>query len=253
MNINLKFDKFEVKDTTEKNKVKVLMLKGEKGESGNDGQDGEDGVSPIVTISKSGKITTLTITDAEGTKTATILDGEDGAITNLLQTFDITRASTTNALSEAGTIDFSDKFVNQFIAPLYDNTSTYAGEDVVLYNHQLYVCTTPIETPEDFDTNKWMVVPVTLFPFVLNNLMGMQYNLNQKQDILVSGTNIKTINNETLLESGNISIPVGDLTTLTTTDKTDLVSAINEVNNKIGNINTILSLLTTPSNNGGGN
>lgn len=42
------------------------------------GKKGEDGVSPIVTVSKNGKITTITIIDAEGTKTATIVDGENG-------------------------------------------------------------------------------------------------------------------------------------------------------------------------------
>ena len=40
--------------------------------------DGADGVSPTVAVSKRGKVTTLTITDAEGTKTATVNDGEDG-------------------------------------------------------------------------------------------------------------------------------------------------------------------------------
>ena len=40
---------------------------------------GEDGFSPTVEVSKSGKVTTITITDANGTKTATIKDGEDGA------------------------------------------------------------------------------------------------------------------------------------------------------------------------------
>lgn len=43
------------------------------------GSGGTDGISPTVEVSKSGKITTLTITDAEGTKTATINDGQDGA------------------------------------------------------------------------------------------------------------------------------------------------------------------------------
>lgn len=38
-----------------------------------------DGVSPIVETSKSGKVTTIKITDAEGIKTATISDGADGA------------------------------------------------------------------------------------------------------------------------------------------------------------------------------
>ena len=40
--------------------------------------NGTNGISPTVKASKSGKTTTLTFTDAAGTKTATVLDGEDG-------------------------------------------------------------------------------------------------------------------------------------------------------------------------------
>lgn len=39
---------------------------------------GENGVSPTVDVSKTGKVTTITITDVNGTKTATINDGKDG-------------------------------------------------------------------------------------------------------------------------------------------------------------------------------
>lgn len=42
---------------------------------------GQDGVSPIVTTSKEGKVTTITITDAEGEKKATINDGADATVT----------------------------------------------------------------------------------------------------------------------------------------------------------------------------
>lgn len=56
----------------------TLNLTLPKGEDGLDGVDGVDGFSPIITTSKSGKTTTLTIVDADGTKTATILDGADG-------------------------------------------------------------------------------------------------------------------------------------------------------------------------------
>lgn len=42
------------------------------------GEDGTDGVSPTINVSKSGKVTTITITDKDGTKTATINDGTDG-------------------------------------------------------------------------------------------------------------------------------------------------------------------------------
>lgn len=52
--------------------------KGETGDTGATGPAGQNGISPIVTTSKSGKTTTITIVDAEGTKTAEILDGVDG-------------------------------------------------------------------------------------------------------------------------------------------------------------------------------
>lgn len=96
----------------------------------------------------------------------------------------------------------------------------------------------------------------------------VKVRLQNKQDKLQSGENIKTINNTSLLGSGDISVSTfsgsyndltnkptiptvptnvsaftndsgyvtdtvtGDLTNLTTTTKTDLVSAINEVNQK---------------------
>lgn len=47
--------------------------------NGSKGNPGENGVSPIVSVSKSGKVTTITITDANGTKVATINDGADGS------------------------------------------------------------------------------------------------------------------------------------------------------------------------------
>ena len=52
--------------------------KGEQGPKGDTGDPGADGVSPTVAVSKSGKVTTVTITDKNGTKTATINDGADG-------------------------------------------------------------------------------------------------------------------------------------------------------------------------------
>lgn len=54
-------------------------IQGPKGDTGATGPAGADGVSPTVTTSKSGKVTTITIKDATGTKTATINDGADGA------------------------------------------------------------------------------------------------------------------------------------------------------------------------------
>lgn len=43
------------------------------------GKAGDDGYSPEAAVSKSGKVTTITIKDKSGTTTATVRDGEDGA------------------------------------------------------------------------------------------------------------------------------------------------------------------------------
>ena len=51
---------------------------GIQGPKGDTGESGNDGISPSVEISKSGKVTTITITDATGVHTATINDGEKG-------------------------------------------------------------------------------------------------------------------------------------------------------------------------------
>jgi len=51
---------------------------GATGPKGDPGTDGTDGVSPSVSTSKTGKITTVTITDATGEHVFTINDGADG-------------------------------------------------------------------------------------------------------------------------------------------------------------------------------
>lgn len=48
---------------------------GNDGQTGSDGQDGADGYSPSASVSKSGSIATITITDKNGTTTASVSDG----------------------------------------------------------------------------------------------------------------------------------------------------------------------------------
>lgn len=67
-------------NSNDKDNTRAYMVKGEKGDTG---------VSPTVSISKTGTVTTITITDAEGTHTAEIHDGEvteaqfEEAVTNI--------------------------------------------------------------------------------------------------------------------------------------------------------------------------
>lgn len=71
-----KGDKGDTGEKGEKGDQGVQGLKGDKGEQGIQGVKGDDGVSPTVTTSKTGKVTTIEITDAKGTHTATVNDGE---------------------------------------------------------------------------------------------------------------------------------------------------------------------------------
>lgn len=65
--------------------IDIPTIKGDKGDIGATGSQGlkgdagADGFSPVATVSKSGKIATITITDKNGTTTAQIFDGEDGS------------------------------------------------------------------------------------------------------------------------------------------------------------------------------
>lgn len=52
---------------------------GTNGTDGTNGVDGQDGFSPTATVTKSGNIATITITDKNGTTTTTVSDGKDGA------------------------------------------------------------------------------------------------------------------------------------------------------------------------------
>lgn len=56
----------------------VGSIQGPAGTDGIDGTDGINGVSPTVNVSKDGTVTTIVITDVNGSHTATINDGTDG-------------------------------------------------------------------------------------------------------------------------------------------------------------------------------
>lgn len=75
---------------------------------GADGEDGEDGVSPTVTVSKSGKVTTITIKDATGTKTATINDGNDGSNGTNGTSVTVSNVSESTASGGTNVVTFSD-------------------------------------------------------------------------------------------------------------------------------------------------
>lgn len=104
-------------DTGEKGEQGEKGDQGERGQQGVQGVKGDDGVSPTVSTSKTGKVTTIEITDAQGTHTATVNDGES------VEVVQSTGTSTTAVMSQkASTMAFAantpsgDPMHNMYVA-----------------------------------------------------------------------------------------------------------------------------------------
>ena len=119
-------------------------------------------------------------------------------------------------------------------APIYTASSTYAVGDRVRYSNNVWECITAITTAEVWTDAHWKTVA------------PLQEQIDDKQDHLVSGTNIKTINNQSILGSGNITIEGGGSGTV---DAAMSDSSTNAVQNRViksyvddivGDIGTIL-------------
>lgn len=107
---------------------------GPTGETGDTGPQGPAGVSPTVEVSKTGKVTTITITDATGPHTATINDGADGSGAG-----DMVRA--TYDANENGIVDDAEKLGGQL-------PEHYASVDDLAEKASLPVSDTPPEDSE---------------------------------------------------------------------------------------------------------
>ena len=73
-----------------------------------DGEDGDPGKSPTISTSKSGKTTTITIVDVDGTKTATIVDGTDGQPGEPGQSITVKSVSESSEDGGSNVVTFSD-------------------------------------------------------------------------------------------------------------------------------------------------
>ncbi len=64
------------------------------------------------------------------------------------------------------------------IAPIYSNTATYAVGDYVIYDGQLYKCTTAITTGETWTAAKWVAAKIA------SDVISLKEDLNSKIDII---------------------------------------------------------------------
>jgi hypothetical protein len=144
---------------------------------------------------------------------------EDGGVADTTY-YGVTRLSssaTSTSTALATTPSTINAVVQNMIEPyaVYSASATYSVGDRVRYSYQAWECTTAITTAEEWNSAHWAA------------LDPIQTQIDGKQNTLVSGTNIKTINNTSLLGSGNISIA------MPTVDSALSATSENPVQNKV--------------------
>ena len=147
--------------------------------------NGQNGVSPMVKVERISNGAKITVTDINGTTTAEVYDGKDGKDGGGSTNIDLSGYATKKELEEK-----VDKIAGK---SLVDDTEIERLKNVKNYDDT--------EIKQDLDE--------------INQELDNKAEKNDipdisgKQDKLVSGTNIKTINGESILGEGNIVIEGG--------------------------------------------
>lgn len=73
--------------------------------------------------------------------------------------------------------DLMDKKLQDTISDAYDSSSTYSKGEIRIYNNELYICNTDINSPEPFDPSKWDIT----------NLSEILAGVQKRMNIILSG------------------------------------------------------------------
>ncbi len=187
---------------------------GPQGPAGADGDDGQDGYSPIIAVADITGGHRVTITDVNGSRNFDVMDGTGSASTvnnvspdtngNIaLTATDIPASSNQSVQETMDRLGQADTTLIQTLqnvllslADYYSTTANYAVGDYCISGSHLYRCTTAITGGEPWNAAHWTEVALS---------EEMDTKLATKQATLVSGTNIKTVNGQSLLGSGNVA------------------------------------------------
>lgn len=168
-----------------------------------------------LTTSKQNKVLDTPIT-VESTEQTTV-EGALGAINTSLsnkQNQSLSSAITVDGTQQT-TVEGTLNALNIYANSKQNNLT--AGDNITINNNVIsakdttYIAGTGISIDEDSDEN--LVISNTQTSAEWGNITGtlsnqtdLQNALNAKQDTLVSGTNIKTVNGNSLLGSGNVNV-----------------------------------------------
>lgn len=234
--VNLE-NQFKIEDLSDKTLVKILMLKGEKGDQGattgaswgyitgnitdqtdlKNALNSKANIGDLSTVATSGSYNDLTNKPTIPTKTSDItndsgfIDTETDPVFSASASASITSNDITNWNNKS---NFSGSYNDLTNKPTIPNELSDLSDDST---HRLVTDTEKAtwNAKSDFSgsyndlSNKPTIPSKTSDLTNDSGFIDSSYHDNTKQDTLISGTNIKTINNTSLLGSGNISISAG--------------------------------------------
>jgi len=202
---------------------------GEKGDKGDKGDTGDDGYSPTATVSKSGNTATITITDKNGTTTANVYDGV-GSITDVQVDGTSVLDGSIAKIDLTGKYDASnpDGFISGITSSDVTTALGYTPYNATNPNNYISASALTGYATETWVSNQNYVnsttLATTLLDYVTNT--SLTTTLTDYQPLLVSGTNIKTLNGNSILGSGDLTLDglpsqTGQSGKFLTTDGTD--------------------------------
>lgn len=133
-----------------------------------------------------------------------------------IQSFSANDASLENKI-EALRVQVSE--IIHSISDEYDPTKTYTAGQLVTHEGKLYKALVDISTPEAWNPDHWEERDIE------DEITRLTTALDGKQPTLVSGENVKTINNQSILGSGNLE--VSGLPTYSTADNGKFLRVVN--------------------------
>ena len=168
--------------------------KGETGEKGADGAKGDDGYSPTITVTEITGGHRVTVTDATGSQSFDVMDGQGGS----------------GGDAKAFIAEYNVTTAQEIIAYI-DSANEPFPPIVIKRGNDYYTCITAQKQAD----NK---VIIRSFATLSGNYYVFTYTItngtwasasNGFQPLLESGTNIKTINGQPVLGSGNLILHQG--------------------------------------------
>ena len=223
--------------------ISIPALKGDKGDTGR-------GISSVIKTSTVGLVDTWTITYTDGSTSSFDVtngaDGDDYVITeaDYEEIADIV-LDNIEIPTKVSDLDNDEGFIDNTVNDLqnyYKKSETYTKQEVDGKVSSVYKYKGSVATYQDLPSTSLTIGDVYNVESTGDNYawtgtvwdklggdidLSNYYNktqtdtlLNGKQDTLESGTNIKTINNQSILGSGNITIQGGG----GTSDYTDLIN-----------------------------